>query len=82
MAQKTKLPFDEISALARDLITLEVLETQEKDGTEDVILSLLIMAYAFGFGANPQAAKAESAIYKEVDGKKVRYAKKSGEEIK
>lgn len=48
----TKLPFDEISELGRERITLESLEkakaTNSTEELEDDVIDLLLMAYAFG----------------------------------
>lgn len=45
-----KLPFDEISELARKNITEEVLQTKGNEELQDDIEDLLIMSYALGWG--------------------------------
>ena len=64
------LPFDEITNLAKERLSLEYVEQAEVEEIEDTLLDLLIFAFVMGYGDTTSdiSDKALETVNKEIDG--------------
>ena len=64
------LPFDEITNLAKERLSLEYVEQAEAEEIEDTLLGLLIFAFVMGYGDTTSdiSDKALETVNKEIDG--------------